>query len=61
MTDFLVRGSLAKLDPDVFELTQLEAERQAGLGLVVPDVLASDLCLCATPGLHRPSSDGILN
>jgi hypothetical protein len=29
MPDYLFRGSLAKLDPDVHELTQLEAERQA--------------------------------
>jgi len=29
MTDYLFRGNLAKLDPDVYELTQLEAERQA--------------------------------
>jgi glycine hydroxymethyltransferase len=29
MTDFLVRGSLADLDPDVYQLTQLEAQRQA--------------------------------
>jgi hypothetical protein len=29
MTDFLFRGSLADLDPDVYQLTQLEAERQA--------------------------------
>ena len=28
MSDFLFRGDLAKLDPDVYELTQLEAERQ---------------------------------
>jgi glycine hydroxymethyltransferase len=28
MPDYLFRGSLEKLDPDVFELTQLEAERQ---------------------------------
>jgi len=28
MSDYLFRGSLAKLDPDVYELTQLEAERQ---------------------------------
>jgi len=28
MTDFLVRGSLKDLDPKVFELTQIEAERQ---------------------------------
>ncbi|MDD2921917.1 MAG: serine hydroxymethyltransferase [Anaerolineales bacterium] len=29
MSDFLFRGSLKDLDPDVYELTQLEAERQA--------------------------------
>jgi glycine hydroxymethyltransferase len=29
MSDFLFRGDLSQLDPDVFELTQLEAERQA--------------------------------
>jgi glycine hydroxymethyltransferase len=29
MADYLFRGNLAKLDPDVYELTQLEAERQA--------------------------------
>ena len=28
MSDFLFRGDLAELDPDVYELTQLEAERQ---------------------------------
>ena len=28
MSDFLFRGDLAKLDPDVYELTQLEQERQ---------------------------------
>jgi len=29
MSDYLFRGSLKDLDPDVYELTQLEAERQA--------------------------------
>jgi len=29
MPDYLFRGNLAKLDPDVYELTQIEAERQA--------------------------------
>ena len=29
MADYLFRGSLADLDPNVYELTQLEAERQA--------------------------------
>ena len=36
MTDFLFRGSLADLDPDVFELTQLEAERQARKLILIP-------------------------
>ena len=36
MPDFLVRGSLAKLDPDVFHLTQLEAERQARKLILIP-------------------------
>ncbi len=36
MSDFLFRGDLAKLDPDVFELTQLEAERQARKLILIP-------------------------
>ncbi len=36
MTDFLFRGSLAKLDPAVYELTQLEAERQARKLILIP-------------------------
>jgi glycine hydroxymethyltransferase len=36
MTDYLFRGSLAALDPDVFELTQLEAERQVRKLILIP-------------------------
>src|SRR5512137_1832999 len=36
MSDFLFRGSLAKLDPDVYELTQVEAERQARKLILIP-------------------------
>lgn len=36
MSDFLVRGSLADLDPEVFELTQLEAERQYRKLILIP-------------------------
>jgi glycine hydroxymethyltransferase len=36
MSDYLFRGSLAKLDPDVYELTQLEAERQARKLILIP-------------------------
>lgn len=36
MADFLFRGNLAKLDRDVYELTQLEAERQARKLILIP-------------------------
>lgn len=36
MADFLFRGSLQALDPDVFELTQVEAERQARKLILIP-------------------------
>ncbi len=36
MSDFLVRGSLAELDPEVYELTQIESERQARKLILIP-------------------------
>jgi len=36
MSDFLFRGKLARLDPDVYELTQVEAERQARKLILIP-------------------------
>jgi glycine hydroxymethyltransferase len=36
MSDFLFRGSLADLDPEVYELTQLESERQARKLIMIP-------------------------
>src|SRR5512145_811550 len=36
MSDYLFRGSLEQLDPDVYELTQLEAERQARKLILIP-------------------------
>src|SRR5919108_2756141 len=36
MSDYLFRGNLAKLDPAVYELTQLEAERQARKLILIP-------------------------
>ncbi|HPH94914.1 MAG TPA: glycine cleavage system aminomethyltransferase GcvT [Anaerolineaceae bacterium] len=36
MTDFLFRGKLSDLDPDVYELTQLEAERQVRKLIMIP-------------------------
>lgn len=45
MPDFLVRGSLAQLDPDVFELTQLEAERQARKLILIPSESTAPLAV----------------
>lgn len=45
MTDYLVRGSLARLDPDVFELTQLEAERQARKIILIPSESTAPLAV----------------
>src|SRR5512137_2628026 len=36
MSDFLFRGSLAELDPEIYELTQIEAERQARKLILIP-------------------------
>ncbi len=36
MIDYLFRGTLAELDPDVYELTQLEAERQYRKLILIP-------------------------
>jgi len=36
MSDYLVRGSLQELDPDLYELTQLEAERQFRKLILIP-------------------------
>jgi glycine hydroxymethyltransferase len=45
MPDFLFRGKLAKLDPDVFELTQLEAERQARKLILIPSESSAPLAV----------------
>ncbi len=36
MSDYLFRGNLADLDPEVYKLTQLEAERQARKLILIP-------------------------
>jgi glycine hydroxymethyltransferase len=36
MSNFLFQGTLSDLDPDVYELTQLEAERQARKLILIP-------------------------
>jgi glycine hydroxymethyltransferase len=45
MTDFLFRGSLEQLDPDVFELTQYEAERQVRKLILVPSESTAPLAV----------------
>ncbi len=45
MPDFLFRGKLAQLDPDVFDLTQLEAERQARKLILIPSESTAPLAV----------------
>lgn len=45
MADFLFRGSLADLDPAVYELTQLEAERQYRKLILIPSESTAPLAV----------------
>ena len=45
MSDYLFRGNLAKLDRDVYELTQLEAERQARKLILIPSETMAPLAV----------------
>ena len=45
MTDFLFRGSLAELDPSMYELTQLEAERQFRKLILIPSESTAPLAV----------------
>ncbi len=45
MTDYLFRGTLAELDPDLHELTQLEAERQFRRLILIPSESAAPLAV----------------
>jgi len=47
MSDFLFRGTLADLDPEVYELTQIEAERQARKIILVPSESQAPLAVRA--------------
>ena len=44
-SDFLFRGSLASLDPDVYELIQLEAERQYRRIILIPSESSAPLAV----------------
>ncbi|HSA99468.1 MAG TPA: hypothetical protein VLE49_02375, partial [Anaerolineales bacterium] len=45
MSDYLFRGNLAKLDRDVYDLIQLEAERQARKLILIPSESMSPLAV----------------
>ena len=45
MTDFLFRGSLAELDADLFELTEIEAERQYRKLILIPSESTAPLAV----------------
>src|SRR5512144_771601 len=45
MTDFLFRGDLSDLDPDVYDLMQFEAERQARKLILIPSESMSPLAV----------------
>jgi len=45
MSDFLFRGNLARLDRDVYELTQLEAERQYRKLILIPSESTAPLAV----------------
>ncbi|MBN2116221.1 MAG: serine hydroxymethyltransferase [Anaerolineales bacterium] len=50
MSDYLFRGSLAKLDRDVYDLMQLEAERQARKLILIPSESTSPLAVSEALG-----------
>lgn len=45
MTDFLFRGSLSQLAPEIYELTQLEAERQVRKLIMIPSESTAPLAV----------------
>jgi glycine hydroxymethyltransferase len=60
MTDFLFRGDLAALDPDLHELTQIEAERQYRRLILIPSESTSPLAVRAALGsaFHNIYAEG---
>jgi glycine hydroxymethyltransferase len=47
MSDYLFRGSLAELDPEVYQLTQIESERQARKLILIPSESQAPLAVRA--------------
>ena len=45
MTDFLFRGDLSRLDPNLYELTQIEAERQYRKLILIPSESTSPMAV----------------
>ena len=54
MPDFLFRGSLRDIDPDVYELTQLEAERQYRKLILIASESAAPAAVREAHGQHLP-------
>ena len=54
MSDYLFRGNLAKLDRDVYELTQLEAERQYRKLILIPSESTAPLAVREALSLRLP-------
>src|SRR5512139_3708718 len=50
MADYLFRGNLARLDRDVYDLTQLEAERQARKLILIPSESTAPLAVLEALG-----------
>ncbi len=48
MSDFLFRGTLADLDPDVYQITQLESERQIRKLILIPSESTAPLAVRET-------------
>jgi len=46
MSDYLFRGTLADLDPEVYELTQIEAERQVRKIILTTTISACMVLFC---------------
>ena len=63
MSDFLIRGSLAEIDPEVFELTQIEAERQARKIILIPSESLAPLAVgeAMTSAFHNIYAEGYPN
>ena len=61
MSDFIFHGKLADLDPDVFELTQLESERQNRKLILIPSESMAPMAVREALGsaFHNIYAEGV--